>query len=161
MQFPGLAWQVLGGQGSVAPSWQPAQPPWLCGATAVSSTDQGSDCSQAWNGGARLCPCFTSQTASAPTQLLEHCAPHAEKQVFPTNLVMMCKADGKSLQLLLQNSIPPKRREVYCTTEPAEGMHLQFILVPPGNSIWFWRALGLLRPVRGVLHVWLHSQDGG
>lgn len=60
---------------------------------------------------------------------------------------------------------PWNEGKFYCTTEPAEGMHLQFILVPPGNSVWLWRvravtALGLLRPVREVLHVWVQSRWG-
>lgn len=61
---------------------------------------------------------------------------------------------------------PWKEGKFYCSAEPAEGMHIQFILVPPGNSVWPWHvravtAWGLLSPVREVLQVWAQSRWGG
>lgn len=76
LQFPGLAQQVLRGQGSVTPSWQPAHPPGWAMPQAESDMDLGSAAAKP---GMREPGCVlasqhicTSQTPSAPTQLPEH-----------------------------------------------------------------------------------------
>lgn len=104
--------------------------------------DLGCAWSQARNEGARLSLLHSACVHLRLPELLPS-SWHTEllmlkNRFFPTNLVMMCKADGKSLQLLLQNTIPLKRREVLLHHRASRG---DAFTIHSGSSRKFYLAL--------------------
>lgn len=159
-----------GGPGQCYPSLAPCSTPQAGGATGRSNMDLGSAWSQARNEGARLSLLHSACAHLRLPELLPS-SWHTElltlkNRFFPQIWSWCARLMENPSSCCCKTPFPWNEGKFYCTTEPAEGMHLQFILVPPGNSIWLWRvravtALGLLQPVREVLRVWVHSRDGG
>lgn len=148
------------GPGRCYPSWQPAQPPWLwCHRECPTRVWALLAAKPEW--GSQAVSFRPPQLLPSPwsTELLL-----LKNRFFPQIWWWCARLMENPSSCCCKTPFPRKEGKFYCTTEPAEGMHLQFILVPPGNSIWHLRAvtaLGLLRPGREALHVWAPSRDGG